>query len=103
MSNAFDALLAYYTLAFAAKWPVYNDPPPTTAGWLSTQIKVKTGLDNSGNSQSAKSNLGTITEPPASGRASTASPSRNSLGNGPSATANLSSWAAFSTRPITSM
>jgi len=58
-----DNNLAYYTLAFAAKWAVYNDPPSATAGWLSTQIKVKTGLDESGNTQSAKSNLGTITDP----------------------------------------
>ena len=58
-----DNSLAYYTLAFAAKWAVYNDPPSATAGWLSTQIKVKTGLDESGNTQSAKSNLGTITDP----------------------------------------
>ena len=58
-----DNTLAYYTLAFAAKWAVYNDPPSATAGWLSTQIKVKTGLDDSGNTQSAKSNLGTITDP----------------------------------------
>lgn len=55
--------LAYYTLAFAAKWAVYSDPPSATAGWLSTQIKLKTGLDDSGNTQSAKSNLGTITDP----------------------------------------
>jgi hypothetical protein len=58
-----DNTLAYYTLAFAAKWAVYNDPPSATAGWLSTQIKVKTGLDDTGNIQSAKSNLGTITDP----------------------------------------
>ena len=58
-----DNNLGYYTLAFAAKWAVYNDPPSATAGWLSTQIKVKTGLDESGNTQSARSNLGTITDP----------------------------------------
>jgi len=58
-----DNNLAYYTLAFAAKWAVYYDPPSATAGWLSTQIKLKTGLDESGNTQSAKSNLGTITDP----------------------------------------
>jgi hypothetical protein len=55
--------LAYYTLAFAAKWAAYNDPPSATAGWLSTQFKIKTGLDDSGNTQSARSNLGTITDP----------------------------------------
>lgn len=58
-----DNTLAYYTLSFAAKWAVYNDPPSGTAGWLSTQIKVKTGLGDSGDTQSAKSNLGTITDP----------------------------------------
>ncbi len=33
-----DNNLAYYTLAFAAKWAVYNDPPSGTAGWVGTQI-----------------------------------------------------------------
>jgi len=58
-----DPTLGYYTLSLAAKWAVYNDPPSSTAGWLSTQIKVKTGLDDSGDTQSAKANLGTITDP----------------------------------------
>jgi porin len=58
-----DNALAYYTLSLNAKWALYNDPPSDTAGWLSTQIKVKTGLDGNGNTQSAKANLGTITDP----------------------------------------
>jgi hypothetical protein len=58
-----DNHLAYYTLGFSAKWAVYNDPQSGTAGWLSTQIKVKTGLDDSGDTQSAQSNLGTLTNP----------------------------------------
>ena len=58
-----DNTLAFYTLSFAGKWAVYNDPPSATAGWLSTQIKVKTGLGDNGQTQSAKSNLGTITDP----------------------------------------
>ena len=58
-----DNTLGYYTLSFAAKWAVYNDPPSATAGWFSTQIKVKTGLNDSGDTQSARSNLGTITDP----------------------------------------
>jgi len=58
-----DNTLGYYTLSLNAKWALYNDPSSATAGWLSTQIKVKTGLDSSGNTQSAKSNLGTITDP----------------------------------------
>lgn len=58
-----DHTLGYYTLGFAAKWAICNDPPSATAGWLSLQLKVKSGLGGNANTNSAKSNLGTITDP----------------------------------------
>ena len=55
--------LAFYTLDFPAKWAVYSSAGGGSAGWISSQIEVKSGLDNAGNSQSAQSNLGTLTDP----------------------------------------
>jgi len=58
-----DSTLDYYTLSFPAKWAIFSTAEGSTAGWLSSQIGVKVGLDKAGNSQSAKSNLGTLTDP----------------------------------------
>ena len=58
-----DNTLGYYTLSFQGKWSIYDDPPSGTSGWLSTQVKVKTGIGDNGMTQSAQRNLGTITDP----------------------------------------
>jgi porin len=58
-----DNALAFYTLSFPAKWAIFSTAEGSTAGWLSSQMGVKVGLDKAGNSQSAQSNLGTLTDP----------------------------------------
>jgi porin len=58
-----DDTLAYYTLNFPAKWAVFSTAEGSTAGWISSQMGVKVGLDKAGNSQSPQSNLGTLTDP----------------------------------------
>jgi carbohydrate-selective porin OprB len=55
--------LGYYTLDFKGKWSVFDAPGPGTAGWISSQLEVRTGLGGPYASQSAKSNLGTVTDP----------------------------------------
>jgi porin len=55
--------LGFYTLDFAGKWLVFDAPAAGTAGWISTQIEAKSGLGAAGRTQSAQSNLGTITNP----------------------------------------
>ena len=55
--------LGFYTLDFLAKWAVYSTAGGGNAGWISTKIDVKTGLDSASNSQSPQSNLGTLTAP----------------------------------------
>ena len=56
-----DDTLAFYTLDFPAKWAVYSTAGGSSAGWLSSKIEFKSGLDNAGDSQSPQSNLGTLT------------------------------------------
>jgi hypothetical protein len=58
-----DDTLGYYTFDFKAKWAMFDAPKAGTAGWVSTQIEAKNGFDSASNKQSAKSNLGTITDP----------------------------------------
>jgi hypothetical protein len=58
-----DNDLTFYTLDLGAKWAIYSTAGGDSAGWLSSQIDIKSGLDNAGNSQSAQSNLGTLTDP----------------------------------------
>jgi carbohydrate-selective porin OprB len=58
-----DSDLAYYTFNLKSKWAMFNAPDDGTAGWISSQVEAKTGLDSAGNTQSAKSNLGTVTDP----------------------------------------
>jgi len=55
--------LAFYTLNFPAKWAVFSTAEGSTAGWISSQMGVKTGIGTTGDSQSAQSNLGTLTDP----------------------------------------
>ncbi len=55
--------MGYYTLKFFAKWAVYTDPAGGTAGWLSAQINAKEGLGGAGVNQSAKQNIGSLTDP----------------------------------------
>ncbi len=55
--------LSYYTLDFKSKLAVYDAPDAGTAGWISSQIEAKNGLNSNSDSQSAKSNLGTLTDP----------------------------------------
>jgi porin len=58
-----DDALAFYTLSFPAKWAIFSTAEGSTAGWISSQIGIKSGLGGTGGSQSAQSNLGTLTDP----------------------------------------
>ena len=55
--------LAFYTFDFPAKWAVFSTAGGSSAGWISSQIEAKSGLGNPGGSQSARDNLGTLTDP----------------------------------------
>ena len=55
--------LGYYTLDLKAKWNIYSAPTNGNAGWISSQIEDKNGFNSASDSQSAKSNLGTVTDP----------------------------------------
>ncbi len=54
--------LGFYTFDLKSKWALY-DVPNTAAGWISSQLQAKSGLGTDGDNQSAKSNLGTLTNP----------------------------------------
>jgi len=58
-----DNQLDYYTFDLKAKWAVLDAPAAGTAGWLSAQVEAKTGLGVGDEKESAKSNLGTLTDP----------------------------------------
>ena len=58
-----DSDLYFYTFDLKSKWNLYNAPENGTAGWISSQVEAKTGLNSAGSTQSAKSNLGTLTDP----------------------------------------
>ena len=58
-----DNTLGFYTFDLAAKWAVFSTADSSTAGWVSAQIEAKTGLGSAGDTQSARSNLGTISNP----------------------------------------
>ncbi len=58
-----DSDLNYYTLDLKAKWNLYNADDSGSAGWISSQVEAKTGFDSASGTQSAKSNLGTVTDP----------------------------------------
>ena len=55
--------LGYYTFDLKTKWAVFDAPAAGTAGWVSSQVEAKNGFDSASDKQSAKSNLGTITDP----------------------------------------
>ncbi len=58
-----DHQLDYYTFDLKTKWAVFDAPAVGTAGWISAQVEAKTGLGIGDEKQSAKSNLGTLTDP----------------------------------------
>lgn len=58
-----DSTLGYYTFDLQANWDIFSAPAAGTAGWVSTQVKAKSGIGAGGQSQDARSNLGTITDP----------------------------------------
>jgi len=57
-----DGDLGNYNLYFPLKWTVFEARGAGTAGWLSAEIQYQTAIGSSG-SQTAQSNLGTITNP----------------------------------------
>ena len=58
-----DNSLGYYTFDLKAKWAVFNAPAEGAAGWISTQIEAKTGFDSASETQDARKNLGSATDP----------------------------------------
>ena len=58
-----DNTLAFYTFDLQAKWAVFDSPASGAAGWISTQIEAKTGLGTAGQTQDARRNLGSFTDP----------------------------------------
>ncbi len=58
-----DNTLGFYTLSYQAKWAVFDAPAVGASGWISTEIKAKTGLGDAGETQSAGRNLGSATDP----------------------------------------
>lgn len=58
-----DNNLEYYTFDFKSKWAIFNAPAAGTAGWISSQVEAKSGFTSASDKQSAKSNLGTVTNP----------------------------------------
>lgn len=58
-----DNTLGFYTLDLKAKWAIYNAPDPGMAGWISTEVEAKSGINSAANTQSAGSNIGAIADP----------------------------------------
>lgn len=58
-----DNTLGYYTFDFRSAWAIYDSPANGTAGWISSQVEAKSGLDSASQAQDARRNLGTITDP----------------------------------------
>ena len=58
-----DNEMGFYTLDFKAKWAIFDAPDADTAGWITSQIEAKTPLAGTNAIQSAKDNVGTITDP----------------------------------------
>jgi carbohydrate-selective porin OprB len=55
--------LEFYTLDLKSKWNVFSAPVIGSDGWISSQIESKNGFGTASQNQSAKSNLGTLTDP----------------------------------------
>jgi hypothetical protein len=58
-----DGAISYYFYDLTAKWALFDAPGAGLAGWLSAEVVAKTGLGTAGQTQSAQSNLGTLTDP----------------------------------------
>jgi porin len=58
-----DNTLGFYTFDFQGKWAVVDAPANGTAGWISTHIEAKSGLGTAGQTQDARHNLGSTTDP----------------------------------------
>ena len=58
-----DSDLSYHTLDLKSKWALFDAPEAGTAGWISSQVEAKNSFQSAGQTQSAKSNLGTVTDP----------------------------------------
>ena len=58
-----DQSQGFYSLDLKSKWNLFDARDPGTAGWISSQIEVKSGLGANGTSQDPKLNLGTLTSP----------------------------------------
>ena len=58
-----DHSQGFYVLDWNARWNVFTARAAGTAGWVATQIEVKSGLGSNGASQEPKSSLGSITSP----------------------------------------
>ena len=58
-----DNNLGYHTLDFKSKWALFDASDAGTAGWVSSQFQAKNSFQGAGKTQSAKSNLGTVTDP----------------------------------------
>jgi porin len=58
-----DNQMGFYTLDLKAKWAMFDSPTLGMAGWITAQVEVKTPLAGTNATQSAKDNIGTITDP----------------------------------------
>ncbi len=58
-----DNNLGYHTFDLKSKWALFNAPAAGAAGWISSQVEAKNSFESAGQTQSAKSNLGTVTDP----------------------------------------
>jgi carbohydrate-selective porin OprB len=58
-----DDNLAKYNLNVPLKWTVFDAPSAGTAGWLSAQVQFQSAIGDSPSQQTAKTNLGTLTNP----------------------------------------
>jgi porin len=58
-----DHNLGYHALDFKSKWALFDAADAGTAGWISSHLQAKNSFESAGKTQSAKSNLGTVTDP----------------------------------------
>ena len=58
-----DNNLGYHTTDFKSKLALFDAPDAGTAGWISSEVQAKNSFESAGKTQSAKSNLGTVTDP----------------------------------------
>ncbi len=60
-----DNLLGFYTFDWAFKWTVFDQSEAGTAGWLSAQIEAKASLNDAAKTQSAQTNIESLSNPTA--------------------------------------